>query len=1192
VELVIRGLLTLFSLLVGSLWAALCGAVEVPMACQTPTPIPNARPVRDLSSALPVPDYFEAILGCNGLSLTGPRPSYLAPPSAWMESEKRLYASVLASHHVDVLVVPFQVQWYGFDRAERALLSADLAYAIGGSGQYSVADPFLVSRALGEGMRSFDPEAIEALASSLGAKKIVLAYVGHDGAHGLYLTIQVRDPLPASGSVARPAWQKDWKKIAFTDERTPFVVFHDMLPDITRSLPLGIPRESRDGKAASSAKVSTVNATPLESVMTDAARLPPAMLLSVFGALSAMDDDNLSRERLFEKALLASLRAPAAGDRGRFLEAYALLNLQRRPGALTRLSGLQTPAAATLRNVLNGDLPEARRSLGGVKDPFERLLLQVQVRDLEDQYGRKHQVELTAATEVFGKSYPAWEGLLAMRARQLDGWYAAEPLQVMQLVDESFPVRGMGVQALTSGMAVARGELPDDADMDVAIARQLRKAATTLDAPRCCASSRPMVTRWDLFWLIEGLAEARILSAIEIERSNRGLPKVALDQLNRLEAYFNGHPRLSAKKGLAYEDLYQDSRDDVRANWRELAHRDASLAAYWAQGQTQLGESALGMMGIPSEHTRFMTDAYSHDYPNKPYWPVWYFDVQMLNPVRATQFMVEALAFSTHELTPVWRLSAFLSPSEYRATINALGSRFKGNPRRAELWGSAEAADPGKPHDPVAQLRAAIAEDPEVWDNYAKLATAIIWTGGKYEEVSKAALAYPEFQVKEPEQPVAVANEATDIASLLYWQGQPDLAKPLFQIAADLDTGSEGSMRSAVRLDVLANHYESAVERMMRRAIRYPTSYSQGEYLSYLHAFGMSEEAWAGFAEVMADYDSPFVWESALVGHHRAGASEQTVRAWLRRPEIRAARFKAKQFAPYYAVLWNSTDRVPPADLGALVEELEGAPVAHIDTDGVSLLRPHRLDATGFEFAGPSPFRAAKSPHLPPGTAVKSELAYFADAYASLRRGDYQAAVNKFTAMTDRYPMEEGQATLSYFAYAAAKTGDTMGLAHYIQHLPVRDFDYLLAAAYSMGVHKDVQGAQHALSLAFRVKPLDDERPVMPDYQYAEACEWLYQETGDARFVTMLLDWVRVYQRLQPAYAWAYAMQYTYEKPGEARMRALAFTQYLDPASPRIANAPKADLKRAQAWFKDHNPFKLSEHDDEPRSANAAWTLR
>jgi hypothetical protein len=207
-----------------------------------------------------------------------------------------------------------------------------------------------------------------------------------------------------------------------------------------------------------------------------------------------------------------------------------------------------------------------------------------------------------------------------------------------------------------------------------------------------------------------------------------------------------------------------------------------------------------------------------------------------------------------------------------------------------------------------------------------------------------------------------------------------------------------------------------------------------------------------------------------------------------------------------------------------------------------------------------------------------------------LRRQNYKGAVTKFVAMGDRYPIEGPTAgfALPYFAYAAAKSGDAVGLEKYVEALPIQDFDYWLSRAFFAGVRKDVSASQSALAMAFRTRPHTDERPIMTEYQYAEACEWLYLETRDPRFTAMLLDWAKAFQRLQPTYAWAYAMQYTYEKPGNDRMRALAFTHHLDPASERTKDAPKADLDRAKAWFKDHNPFDVREDAPEARTASLA----
>jgi hypothetical protein len=109
----------------------------------------------------------------------------------------------------------------------------------------------------------------------------------------------------------------------------------------------------------------------------------------------------------------------------------------------------------------------------------------------------------------------------------------------------------------------------------------------------------------------------------------------------------------------------------------------------------------------------------------------------------------------------------------------------------------------------------------------------------------------------------------------------------------------------------------------------------------------------------------------------------------------------------------------------------------------------------------------------------------------------------------------------------------------------------------------------------------------MTEYQYAEACEWLYQDTGDTRFVTELLDWVRKQEAVQPVFAWAYSMQYEYERPGAGRTRALAMTEYLDPVSPRIAKASQAERTAAKAWLEEHPPFRVERKEALPPQQGA-----
>ena len=1171
--------------------AGTSSAAEPLLACRDSLIPPQYRPsARDLTGALPIPDYLDLVAECNQPWERYNGPAILPyPSSAWIDSDRSLYQGVLARRKADVLVVPFQIQGFGLDRIERALMSADLAFELGRATNSSIADPFLVSRALGEGARRADPSAVFNLATRLGVRKILTAYVGHDGHHRFTLTIQVKEFGDASRSTGHD-WQKDWRAVLFTDERPPALVLHEMLPRIVRDLPFEfMSAKPRPTSGAGFAMPRAIGA-PIDVVT---ARVQPASapaILNLLGALSASAAE-FSRERLFERALLASLDLNAKDAWARFFEAYALMNLERRPAALAQLESLHDPAANTLRGLLNGDLPATAKSINGVKDPLAKLLLQFSLRDLQLTYGKKTRVEPMSDERVFGASSSAWQSLVAMRAGDADHWFVGEPLRLKKILDDAFPLPGMDAKSLVVGSAVARSNLPDAVELDIAIARHVRKTAASLEVDACCNSDNPRPTRWDLLWLLEGLGEGRMSKSLNRMSAIQGLPATAIADLDRYEAFFSGHPLLSLARANAALKIGRDSPDDERATWLAQSRRGAELAAYFARGQSRLSALALSLTGvgasIPPSSSSLIADGYGYDYPRRSFWFNWFVGFNSSLDQRAA-VALEALAYSRDDVQPVFSVIMVEKPGLYDAIASELGSRFAGNPQRSQLPATSTRKASAPPPDPVAKLRAAIKNDPSEWQNYLDLGTAIIQASGDYSEASKVFLSYPEFRKQNPIEPVELSNDAYGAGNIFFSQGKSDLAKPLYQIAADLDTGSGATMSSKQRLLILAGNYKDAADQSLEIAIRYAQAYAYRDYLSLLHVLGRSDEAWAGFSQVMAAFDLPQTWVSALVGQRMQGMDETALRVWLMKPEIRGAKFHSHQFTQYYAILWNATDRMPPADLGAMIEQIEGPPVAHIDS-GRFLLRPAPGDDTHYVLVRPSPFRFDKTSSLPEGAAVKSDLAFFADAYTALRHGEYDKAVQKFVAMADRYPVEGfgGSYALPYFAYAAAKTGDAIGFEKYVNSLNRNaDFDGLLARAYFAGVRKDTATARAALQAAFRVRPHSDDRPILTEYQYAEACEWILRETEDPQFRTMLLDWVGAHQRIQPTHAWAYAIQYTYEKSAAERLRALAMTYYLDPASERIKTATPLELDQAEQWFRDHNPFKVQ---DRTSPAHSTW---
>ena len=170
---------------------------------------------------------------------------------------------------------------------------------------------------------------------------------------------------------------------------------------------------------------------------------------------------------------------------------------------------------------------------------------------------------------------------------------------------------------------------------------------------------------------------------------------------------------------------------------------------------------------------------------------------------------------------------------------------------------------------------------------------------------------------------------------------------------------------------------------------------------------------------------------------------------------------------------------------------------------------------------------------------------------------------------------------MPYFAFAAAKSGDTLNLRAFLDSLPEsnRQFEFHLAQAYFVGLDNHADEAIEHLHAAFAVKPLTAETNMITDYQYAEACIWLFEETKNVKFRDLALAWARSYQQMEPAMAWAYALEARYGDPKDkGHLRAVALALHLDRNSFWLSGVPKAEIERARVWLAGNNPFRARPH--------------
>jgi hypothetical protein len=1140
-------------------------ALPEPVAC---LPAEGGRPRAEFEvwpDPLPAPDYLDGLDECfaSALMLTQtPAP----PASLWAENQRAVYTNALKKQRVDIIVAPFQIQGYGLERTERAIMSADLAYHLDSTAR--VADPFLTGRALGEGARRYDRDDIIELARAVGAQTAIVGYVGHDRAHRMTITVEILD-LQDGGVVETS--QRDWRGVKFTHYDPPFVVFHRMLPSMLEQLSLPVAKQQPPRQEL---EFPNEAAFSFADLATDQHGLSQSLALSLLGTMAATSDGR-SRERLFERALVASWHFDAPNAEASFLRAYALLNLEHRPAALALINGAITPEVQALRAVLNGDLPGAAKAAAEVENPLKQLMLAVHVDDLRHKYEREDVEEVSVSAELFGENGEDWFVLGKSRSNDESMWRVDESAMLKHFLDEVYPVAGLGVQSVLGGGFVV-GAAVDDVAVDVASMRHVARFVESAAAPVCCSPDSAGVSNWDLVSLLEGRTEARMGKYLYLTSVVRAAPETATDAIERYRDVFEGHPLFALSRADHAVLMAEQSDGDALRRWQRDTTEQASVAIAWSPGQNTIAHRAALMLGPTSGNAARYVDSYGFDYPRRSYWSnemiraSGYAAVELSRALRD-----DALPYARTDIE-AFKIRTAQEQADKPMLQAQLESRMIGHPGRALLVGALRPYRPPSSDNALADAQAAVAVDPANWDVRYWEGRKLIEGHDKLQEGYELMLAYPPFHVGNPTNAVRVSNAAYDAGSIFYWGGHEELAIPFYEIASKLQTGAGSQITSEIRLNILKERYRLATAGSYARAQRYPDAYPFRDLLSFMHALGLGEEAWGGFSQVATSFDNPQIWVSALVGQRMQGLPEPEIRAWLKQPGIRDARFRNNLFAPRYAVLVNASDHMPPEDLGALVEEIEGEPAGRV-VSADSQTRPHPEAVSDTIVVRRSTY-ANSVELLPIGTPVKSEFAFFGAAYAAIRYGRFDAAVAELNAMSEHYPIEASDYSfaLPYFAWALAKTGDAARLEKFIVERgggTIQYFDAYLSRAFFHGVRKEVDTARDFLARALRSHPFTDHRPVLIEYQWAEACEWLYRETGDQAFADMLLAWIVSQQKVQPTHAWPYAMEYTYARDAARKRRALAMTLYLDPQSPRIRDASERELTEAKAWGAANNPF-------------------
>jgi hypothetical protein len=913
-----------------------------------------------------------------------------------------------------------------------------------------------------------------------------------------------------------------------------------------------------------------------------------AIALQLIASL-APDAVERSRERLFEQALIAAQALPREDPFSALFLARAWGYLEARETALGALADSTAAEARAYREFLNGNLPDFAKAAAEVKDEVPRLLLEIDVKALQAAYRHPDAKKPTPFLNAFLAKYPAWAPLIERRIKDLDPWDTGDPTLAKHLLDRDLEFPGERLDQQIAGMRLT-GERPGATAL-VKLAlhhverarREHRATAACLAAPHPCIAGAYVD-------LLEAIAVSGPIRELHRLVNMQALPAQARELTEALKPELEGHPAILAFEAAARLGMSQKLPPSQRDPAFAEAMRLAVAAALLEQGQSRTSREALQVMGVPSQSSAPFLSAYQFDLPARSYWHVvpagWSgaggdpSDSRLYRNVLRSQFAASVMDLDAARFL----LQDEAGKREFREVLER---RFKGHPERAGLL----QALAGSPAERRQLSEAQLQERPDRWDYYAEQATRLIDEQGDYEGAAEMYGRFPGFSDPSRYDAVELSNRAYVAGSVFFWQGRLDGARRLYGIAAGLRTGSEASLASEQRLAQLDGDYAKMLEVARGRGQRYSSAYSWRDFLSWLFVLGGEEEAWAGFNRLHRAFDNPQVWLAADVGLRMKGSNWEENKRWLLTEPYRSSASAGTAHGVRLALMLNAIDRSPAPDLVRTVRELAGPPNTGVEK--FMVIRPPSggQGAVGYPR---SAFRAKDRAPVRDGMLVESEFIYFADAYEQLRRGNFKAAVERFDRMAEYYAVEGSPQhdfagyALPYFAWASAKTGDRLELEAFVRALPEwrpRDFDRGLALAFFAGLRGEHEAARKHLLLAFRHRPFTDKRPIFPEYQWAEACEWLYRATGEKGYLQLALDWARRHQQIMPVSAWAYALEARYSSDEQQRLSATAIALYLDPKSEYLKSVPAEIRKRAKEWFATNNPFKVRD----PKSNRQAF---
>lgn len=1128
-------------------------------------------------------------------------PPKQAIDSDWINKERDRISKLTLGNTYDVIVLPVQMRLLRSDKISRTLSAEIIADAIRTTTGQSVMPVQLVESLVGNHSYHISDETVASLAKIYKAKTVISLYVGQTEDKNKHYEL---------GYYAKTAGQSGLGRIfaldQFSDTNPLELMVGNRVDAILKSLyPDARPYVQVNYTTAPKVELGK-NINSLLTAKDDP--YTQAVNLELLGMLTSHIDFR-QRDGYMERALIALRHVNPATKNYDLLYARAMFYLYRRPVALETIKNDHSAEANALRDMLNGNYTELKQEVFAIDDPVFRLFSYFDVNDLAYQYGSDITTVNKGQLVHYMKDDPGWSGLVENRRRDLDGWYAPNPTRLLLGMSKAFPDISMSLVSILKQKSVVGDIDAGDAKSDFIFMDAYKHEMDSMEHALNMNIDGEKITPYDLLKFYRAIGISSVLRKIDKDLDIYGLPDDAESLSNLASNYFSGNPAyISRKIRIDGYKLDATQGDEHLKYLKDLIETSASLE--WLDENTDpdtIYAEYYRSTYLKEYYKQFKkTVSYNQDFSAG-------FDVPSGYRLYEYFGYPTALAYTYHRfalLKAVFKNKGklLLSPKSYTMAQleQELSTRFDGHNDKL-IFIADRYQEKGDMASVLKVLKKAVEEKSENWSIYLKLGK-IYLRDGELKKASDTFNAFPAFAHPSNTNSVQLSNNSYTVGTLLYFAGDYQDAIPLLQYSARLDTGSSGSLSAAYRLAMLDKKYLAALKMARYNARRYNDEFRYRDFLTLLSLLGYPDQTEEGFKVLAPRYSRGQAWLSLFVSQRRKKLSLDDIVDWVNQYE----NVQSEQVvldANGYLLLQALTDRhLTSAQSQKLSSGFRSdAKVTYLNRATIPKTPMYRI-LMGMAEAPPPLLRAttqsAQKRHVagPPtqdelrqarrlqeSTHSMGEFNGFFTAYEQLASGHYNQAYQSFALYSNFFPPKEknyklGNLVIPYIAYAAIRSGNTDKMETYLASntsLSVDSaFDYHLTKAILAAGNRDIDTSLKSLDDAFNRKPEVDQRAVFYWYELTQFCVWLGDTTHDKRYIDKALKWVKIYEVIQPQYGWAYAFEAKYAHNTQDRIRAAAFSEYLDPRSLWLSTVPKSIRQKARHWWKEHNPYVIQNNDD------------